>query len=190
ERSAYTRRDPEPPPRRRRGPSSIAAPRHGVSAPARRTRRSFRSRYLPSGLLSEKALNEQIPDPSEQPLPPGVEILILISQTPAVMPALGSRVIVPVLSARVDFKNHATFRRITGTQPDNEIWPGDVVAYERFLRRLSLYGKVVVLSGEVHHGFAGELSYWKKGLKRLTLEPPLEDDLNTTLKPPLASQRM
>jgi len=94
------------------------------------------------------------------------------------------------MTAKGDFENHARFRRLTGTEPDNEIWPGDDVAYERFLRRLSLYGKVVVLSGEVHHGFAGELSYWKKGLKRLTLDPPLEADLNTTQKPPLASQRL
>ncbi len=68
-----------------------------------------------------------------------------------------------------EFGHHEEWRRLTGLEPDNEIWPGDDVAYEALLNRLAEYKKVVLLSGEVHHGTAGELSYWRRGLKRLTL---------------------
>jgi hypothetical protein len=92
-----------------------------------------------------------------------------------------------VLTKVEEFKNHDHWRRLTGLEPDNEIWPGDDVAYEAFLRRLADYKKVVVLSGEVHHAAAGELTLWKRGLKRLTLAGSLEADLNTDRKPPVAS---
>ena len=69
-----------------------------------------------------------------------------------------------------EFEPPREWRRLTGLEPDNEIWPGDDVAYEALLNRLAEYKKVVVLSGEVHYGAAGELTYWRRGLKRLTLD--------------------
>jgi hypothetical protein len=182
--------DPETPAPKVTWHFTIDGPRHRVIALDTRTRRSFRSRYLPPGLLSAEALAEQLPSPSDKPLPAGVDALIVITQTPAVLPSLAARVIVPVMSKLDDFRHHEKYRRLTGLEPDNEIWPGDDVAYEAFLRRLAEFKQVVVLSGEVHYAGAGELSYWKKGLKRLMLDASLEADLDTTQKPPIASPRL
>jgi hypothetical protein len=179
--------DPEKPAPELKWHFTLDGPRHRVVALDTRTRRVFRSRYLPPGLLSPKALAEQLPDPRDQPLPAGVEVLIVVSPTAPILPAIASKVLIPVLTKVEEFKNHDHWRRLTGLEPDNEIWPGDDVAYEAFLRRLADYKKVVVLSGEVHHAAAGELTLWKRGLKRLTLAGSLEADLNTDRKPPVAS---
>ena len=90
-------------------------------------------------------------------------MLVVVSQTPPVLPTIATRYIVPVKTRVEEFKHHSEFRRLTGLEPDNEIWPGDDVAYEALLKRLADYRKVVVLSGEVHFGAAGELTYWTKG---------------------------
>ena len=186
----FNQPDPETPAPKVKWHFTVDGPRHRVVALDTRTRRSFRSRHLPPGLLSPKALKEQLPDPSEQPLPAGVDVLIVISQTPTVLPSLAARVIIPMKARINEFNNHEQWRRLTGLEPDNEIWPGDDVAFEAYLRRLSEYKRVVVLSGEVHYGASGELTYWKRGLKRLTLAAGFEDDLNTDRKPPIASQRL
>jgi hypothetical protein len=144
-----------------------------------RNRRAFRSRYLPPALLSPQALKEQLPDPTEQPLPTGVEVLLVISQTAALMPSIATSVIVPLMGRLNDMDNHTTWRNLVGLEPDNELWPGDDVGFEDLLRRLSEYRRVVVLSGEIHYGFAGQMSYWKQGLKRLDLAAALEQTLNT-----------
>jgi hypothetical protein len=169
---------------------SIDGPRHRVVALDLRTRRAFPSRYLPPGLLAAKALEDQLPPVSEHPLPAGVDVLVVISQTPVVLPSIATRLIIPVKTRLDELDHHASYRRLVGLEPDNEIWPGDVLSYETFLRRLTEYRKVVVLSGEVHYGSSGELTYWRKGLKRLTLDPSLEADLSTTQQPPVASARL
>ena len=129
--------DPEVPAPQLKWHFSIDGPRHRVLVLDTRTRRVYRSRYLPAGLLSPQALAEQIPDPREQPLPAGVEMLVVVSQTPPVLPTIATRYIVPVKTRWVEFNNHAQFRRLTGLEPDNEIWPGDDLAYEALLRRLA-----------------------------------------------------
>jgi hypothetical protein len=177
--------DPESPAPQLKWHFSIDGPRHRVLVLDIRTRRAFRSRYLPPALLSEAALVEQVPDPVEHPLPAGIEMVLVVSQTPPVLPTIATRYIVPVKTRIEEFSNHARFRRLTGLEPDNEIWPGDDVAFEALLKRLAAYGKVVVLSGEVHFGAAGELTYWTRGQKRLDLAPELETDLNR--KNPIAS---
>jgi len=80
--------------------------------------------------------------------------------------------------------NHTKWRNLTGLEPDNELWPGDDVGFEDFLRRLSQYRRVVVLSGEIHYGFAGQMSYWTKGPKRLDLPATLEQTLNDEVVSP------
>jgi hypothetical protein len=172
--------DPEVPAPKLKWHFSIDGPRHRVLVLDTRTRRVYRSRYLPAGLLSEKALAEQIPDPAEHPLPAGVDVLVVVSQTPPVLPTIATRYIVPIKTRIQEFNHHSEFRRLTGLEPDNEIWPGDDVAYEALLKRLAAYRKVVVLSGEVHFGAAGELTYWTKGQKRLDLGAQFEADLNRT----------
>jgi hypothetical protein len=172
--------DPEDPAPQVKWHFSVDGPRHRVLVLDTRTRRGYRSRYLPPGLLSAKALDEQIPDPSKQPLPPGIDALIVVSQTPPVLPSIATRYIVPIKTRIQEFNHHSEFRRLTGLEPDNEIWPGDDLAYEALLERLAAYKKVTVLSGEVHFGASGELTYWTKGQKRLDLGAQFEADLNRT----------
>jgi hypothetical protein len=175
---ALNQPDPEQPPPRLKWHFTVGGPRHRVVALDTRNRRLFRSRYLPPALVSPQGLKEQLPDPVEQPLPTGVEVLLVISQTPALMPSIATSVIVPLMGRLNDMDNHAKWRNLVGLEPDNELWPGDDVGYEDFLRRLADYRRVVVLSGEIHYGFAGQMSYWKKGPKRLDLAAAREQDLN------------
>jgi hypothetical protein len=172
--------DPEDPAPQLKWHFTIDGPRHRVLALDTRTRRAYRSRYLPPGLLSDKALAGQIPDPREHPLPAGIEMLVVVSATPPVLPTVATRYIVPFKTPWNEFNHHAEFRRLTGLEPDNEIWPGDDLSYEALLKRLAEYRKVVVISGEVHMGAAGELIYWTKGQKRIDLGAQFEADLNRT----------
>ena len=93
--------DPEEPEPLLKWHFSIDGPRHRVLVLDTRTRRVFRSRYLPPGLLSDQALKEQLPDPREHPLPAGMEALVVVSQTPPVLPSLATRYIVPI-KTRID----------------------------------------------------------------------------------------
>jgi hypothetical protein len=172
--------DPEQPEPQLKWHFSVDGPRHRVLVLDTRTRRAYRSRYLPPALLSTKALNEQIPDPREHPLPFGIEMVVVLSQTPVVLPSVATRFIMPFNTRKTEFSNHAGWRRLTGLEPDNEIWPGDDVAYEALLKRLADFRRVVVISGEVHYGSGGELTYWTKGTKRLDLDASLETDLDRT----------
>ncbi len=168
---------------------SIDGPRHRVIALDTRTRRVYRSRFLPPGLLSPEALKEQLPDPAETPLPPGIEMLIVISQTPPLLPSLAASVIVPLMTTINELENHKTLNNLPGTEPDNEIWPGDELAFKAFLERMARYKRVVVLSGEVHYGYSAQMSLWTPGTRRMTLPAALEADLaNADPKNPVLSQ--
>jgi hypothetical protein len=175
---ALNQPDPEPAPDLK-WHFSIDGQRHRVIVLDVRTRRVFRSRYLPPGLLSPKALEEQLPDPLDKPLPAGIDVLFVVSQTPALQPSLASSVILPLNTRLYDLKNRDKDHNLVGIDPDNEIWPGDDQAYEAFLERLAKYKKVVVLSGEVHFGFSARMSYWRRGLKRLDLADSLQSDLDS-----------
>ena len=175
---ALNRPDPEPPPELK-WHFSLDGQRHRVIVLDTRTRRVFRSRYLPPGLLSSKALEEQLPDPLTKPLPAGIDVLFVVSQTPALQPSLASSVILPLNTRLYDLKNRNKDHNLVGIDPDNEIWPGDDQAYQAFLERLAKYKKVVVLSGEVHFGFSARMSYWRRGLKRLDLAGSLQADLDS-----------
>jgi hypothetical protein len=43
---------------------------------------------------------------------------------------------------------------------DNEAWSANRAAFEDLLRRLSGFGKVVILSGDVHYGYSSETAYF------------------------------
>jgi hypothetical protein len=166
----------------------VDGPAHRVIALDTRTRRVYRSRHQPSGLLSPEALKEQLPDPAGQPLPAGIEVVVVISQTPALQPSLASSVIVPVMTSITELKHHKRFSNLTGYEPDHEIWPGDDESYQAFLRQLAKFRRVVVLSGEIHFAFSAALSYWKKGTRRLTLAAGLQGNLDAeTLSPGIRS---
>ncbi len=67
----FNQPDPEKPAPKVKWHFTIDGPRHRVVALDTRTRRSFRSRYLPPALLSAKALEEQLPTRARSPCPPG-----------------------------------------------------------------------------------------------------------------------
>ena len=174
---ALNQPDPEPAPALK-WHYTVDGPAHRVVVLDTRTRRVFRSRHQPSGLLSPQALDDQLPDPALERLPAGVEVLVVVSQTPALQPSLASSLIIPLMTSITELKHHENFANQTGLDPDNEIWPGDDLAFHRFLERLARYRRVVVLSGEVHFGYGAQLSFWKKGIKRLTLAAGLRSDLD------------
>ena len=174
---ALNQPDPEPAPELK-WHFTVDGPSHRVVMLDTRTRRVFRSRHQPPGLLSPEALEDQLPDPATKPLPAGVEVLVVVSQTPALQPSLASSLIIPLMTSITELKHHETFTNQTGLDPDNEIWPGDALAFERFLERLAKYQKVVVLSGEVHFGYSAQLSFWKQGTKRLSLAAALRTELD------------
>ena len=51
---------------------------------------------------------------------------------------------------------------------DREAWSLDPAAFEALLATLAPFGQVVILSGDVHYGFAGSVAYWDRrdGVRR------------------------
>jgi hypothetical protein len=45
---------------------------------------------------------------------------------------------------------------------DREAWALDPTAFEGLLATLAAFGRVVILSGDVHYGFAGSVQYWDR----------------------------
>ena len=133
---------------------SVDGPRHRVIVLDTRTRRSFRSRYLPPGLLSSRRSRTSSPTRVTPPLPAGMDMLV-VDLADAARPARGRvRGHRPAEGAHRRVQARTRWRRLTGLEPDNEIWPGDEVAYEAVLQAARRLRKVVVLSGEVHCGAA------------------------------------
>lgn len=130
-----------------------------------RTWRTFNGRYTPPGLISDVALEEQLPA-SFAPAS-GAEVLIVVSPAPVLGLAtieelaqpIGARgffdFIIPV------FKGNEP--KITGYMEfDMEAWSLHSERFEALLARFNQMGKVVILSGDVHYGFSAEMDYWKK----------------------------
>ncbi len=135
-----------------------------------RTRREFDSRLSPPGLLSQAALDEQIPDAAIPSA--GAEALIVVSPAPVLGLALIEEVFQPIMArGATDFVNAiaAAFDRhkepeITGyLEWDMEAWSMSPSHFEALLKKLNTMKKVIILSGDVHYGFSSQMDYWKKG---------------------------
>lgn len=132
-----------------------------------RTRRTFdQGRYGPPGLISATSLDAQLP--ASLAPSPGAELLFVVSPAPVLGLALIEEMVQPVGSrAGFDFFLATMLRtkpRITGYKEfDMEAWSMDAARFEALLARLHQFGKVVILSGDVHYGFSAELDYWKRG---------------------------
>jgi len=130
-----------------------------------RTWREFSGRYAPPGLLSDVALEEQLPAtlaPS-----PGGEVLIVVAPAPVLGLATIEEMAQPIgARAYFDFTSSVIRNqepKITGYLAfDMEAWSLHAERFEAFLARLNEMGKVVILSGDVHYGFSAEMDYWKK----------------------------
>lgn len=146
---------------------TIDGPKHRVVALDNRTRRSYVSEIGPPGNVSKEALDEQIPKP---PLPAGVEVLVVIAPLqvigPPVLDEIVGRAIYKIFDAAhleevADEKKSGT-RLMPGTNPDAlETWALDENTFEYLMSRLADYGRVVLLSGDVHNAASNLMSYWR-----------------------------
>lgn len=130
-----------------------------------RTWRAFNGRYSPPGLISDVALEEQLP--ASMAPSPGAEVLIVVSPAPVLGLAVIEELAQPI-GARgyFDFWESVVVGHepeITGFMEfDFEAWSLNAERFEALLARFNEMGKVVILSGDVHYAFSAEMDYWKK----------------------------
>ena len=153
----------------------IDGPKHRVIALDNRTRRSFVSRNGPPGNVAIDAQVDQIP---EAPLPDGKEVLLVVAPLQVIGPPMLDEVVAPLTYRIFDTigalgglrggepklapGSKTGLRGMLGTNPDAiEAWAFDAITFEALLRRLEPYRKVVLLSGDVHYSASAQMSYWK-----------------------------
>ena len=140
---------------------------HRVHVLDTRTRRQYLTPYASPGLLTQQALDDQLP-PTEQL--PDDHVLIVVSPAPVFGPPVMTELGGPVAASEYDiatFARSATYRslnqQLTGLENgrplgsqfyDAEHWGAQPAAFERLLARLSQYKRVVVLGGDVHYAGA------------------------------------
>ncbi|MCA8880537.1 MAG: hypothetical protein KDA73_11400 [Rhodobacteraceae bacterium] len=154
---------------------TIDGPKHRAIALDNRTRRSYASRNGPPGNVSIEAMLDQIPEP---PLPAGREILIVVAPLQVIGPPVLDDLVAPAAYRAFDLKGLSSnsdlspssatgLREMVGTNPDAiEAWSFDAPTFEHFLDRLEPYGRVVILSGDVHYSSATVMSYWRGNAAR------------------------
>jgi hypothetical protein len=162
---------------------TVDGPRHRTVVLDTRTRRKFSGRVSPPHLLGG-GTGGQVPG---GPLTDGRELLVVVSPTPVLSPFVIERLVQPLVAAYTDFsaavrvgekKDHGAAKTKKDEDPgkalhyapsgaariDVEGWSADEAALEDILGALIPYGRVVALSGDVHHGAGMELDYWRKGV--------------------------
>jgi hypothetical protein len=137
---------------------TVDTPAYQVIVLDTRTRRGFepggRGRAAPA-LLSEQARREQLEDRLEAR---DREVPLTLVVSPA--PVFGH----PFIEAWVQLKKIKAIEwseRLTA-KVDREAWSLDRTAFETLLATLSRFDRVVILSGDVHYGFAGSVEYWDR----------------------------
>lgn len=138
-----------------------------------RTRRGFTGQsYAPPNLLGD-SLGEQV---GKGPFTDGRELLILVSAAPVLGPNIMEQVAAPVAQMIHDVKSSIfdklaekphdpckTGGIVTGAEEyDAEGWSGHEKGFEDLLAALASYGRVVILSGDVHYAASLSLDYWEK----------------------------
>jgi hypothetical protein len=155
----------------------VPGPKHLAVAIDNRTRRSFVSRIGPpgnvEGSLDPSAVTAQTEQIPAGPLKDGKEVLLVIAPLQVIGPPLLDELIAPAsfrvfdaksYSAKLDPNLKRGSRGMVGTDPDAiEAWAFDPLTLEALLARLKPYGKVVLLSGDVHYSTSTVMSYFTKG---------------------------
>lgn len=135
-----------------------------------RTRRDFPGVKGAPALLSQAALEQQVP---EGPLPAGKRVLIVVSPAPVLDLAVLEEFVKPV-AIRITDVMHARKNEkgaIEGDMAfDLESWSAHPPGFERLIARLAKHERVLVLSGDVHFGQAADLTYWRR---EVLAGPPL-----------------
>ena len=155
---------------------------HRVIVMDSRTRRSYQGLDTPPALLSDQAIADQITrGPFPQPLPSGIEVLIVVSPAPMLGPALFEETLWPLairgydawwLAAKSKEKKsiEETLAGIDRSKPtggqqfDAEGWSSNAFSLEKMLAALAAYGApVVILAGDVHYASSFTLDYQANG---------------------------
>jgi hypothetical protein len=156
---------------------SVPGSKHLAVAIDNRTRRSFPSRVGPPGNIegsldpnAATPMTEQIP---AGPFTDGKEVLLLIAPLQVFGPPLLDELVAPAAFKIFDVASYGSkldpalqfgSRGMAGTNPDAiEAWAFDPPTLEALLMRLKPYGKVVLLSGDVHYSASTAMSYFTKG---------------------------
>lgn len=122
---------------------TFATPAYHMRVLDTRTHRIYDQPHAAPGLLSDAAMVEQIGGP----IPHDSRLTLLISPTPA----LGVDVVEKIQLLSLD---HYAY--------DRESWALNRRVYHALLRRLARFGRVVILSGDVHYGFGSTMEYWRQ----------------------------
>ncbi|NOQ62926.1 MAG: hypothetical protein GQ582_00255 [Methyloprofundus sp.] len=154
----------------------IDFPTHILVGLDTRHHRHFESPFSPPGLLTD----EQISDPvkAQVPLPNPLQdaLLVVISPAPLLAPPLIDHIALPVVYPILDVYSTCTFNpkhidRPRGQDPiaftgqtfvDTEAWAINDQQFEKFLARIALHSRVLVVSGDVHYSCAFALDYWTR----------------------------
>jgi hypothetical protein len=154
----------------------IDGPRHRTVVFDNRTRRSYGSKDGPPGNVSVEALVDQLPLP---PLPAGREVLVVVAPLQVIGAPVLDDIVAPLVyriydAVKAKDKNGLLsassgtgHREMPGTHPDAiEAWAFDAETFEHLMKRLEPYGRVVLLSGDVHYASGTAMSYWRGSAAR------------------------
>ena len=133
-----------------------------------RTHREYGTPDGPPGLLSQAALDFQLPITLTDDVP----LLIVVSPAPVLGPRLIEEVLAPAITRSYDlyhmaFRNKAQAEAVglDVTKPfgdlflDIESWAARPAAFERFLERVTRCPQVVILAGDVHYAASYTMDY-------------------------------
>ena len=133
-----------------------------------RTHREYGTPGGPPGLLTDNALDDQLPTSLTDDVP----LLIVVSPAPVFGPRLMEEVAQPTGIRVYDLyhlaimnKSQASAIGVDTSKPfgdmylDAESWSARPVAFERFLDRLTRCPQVVVLAGDVHYAASFAMDY-------------------------------
>jgi hypothetical protein len=157
---------------------AVEGPMHRVRVLDTRTRREYDTRKGAPGLLTQAALDEQLPLQELEALQ-DEHVLVVISPAPVFGPLLLSDLGGAILVTKYDLFNisreesdRAAQRAVTGLELghpvgkqyyDAEHWGAHPAAFERLLERLARHPRVVVLGGDVHYGAAYTMDWTGAG---------------------------
>jgi hypothetical protein len=137
----------------------VDAPRYQTIVLDTRTQRGYRAggtgRAAPA-LLSREAMARQLASRlTARPHP--VELTVVVSAAPV----FGH----PLIEIWIQLKRFQVLEWFKSgpARVDREAWALDPTGFESLLATLASFRRVVILSGDVHYGFGGSVSYWQRG---------------------------
>jgi hypothetical protein len=125
---------------------------HQVIALDSRTRRGWGSPGGPPNLVHSGAISEQLSDSSDSK-----PLTVVIAPAPVVGHDFVERICQPI---GVQLLSPFRGPEAAGAELDYEAWSLNPRGFEELLERLAGYGRVLILSGDVHYSFTASVQYW------------------------------